>query len=115
MGGGELCPFNQYSITLCQLLQHLHNDVKNKLFPVNNNIYPIVLGTKSYLERLAVVKINNSDWGRCWIVSGDFSNAYTLGKLSDLNEAVPPQSWTSNKDRTMLYLSYLGDRIVVAD
>ena len=35
--GGELCPFNQYSVTLCQLLQHLHNDVKNKLLSQPNS------------------------------------------------------------------------------
>ena len=86
--GGELCPFNQYSVALFQLLQYLHSDVKTKLFPVCNNAYPIVLGTSSYLNRLSMVNLNNTHWANCWVISGDFSNAYTLGTLSDLNESV---------------------------
>ena len=62
--------------------------MKDKLFPVNNQAYPIVLGSKSYVERLSAVPINNADWCNSWIISGDFSNAYTLGKLNDLNDAV---------------------------
>ena len=81
-------PFNQHSKVLRDLLQHLHGDVQSKLFPVCGNNYPIVLGTESYLERLSVVKLNNCDWDNSWIVTGDLSNAYTLGRLSDLLEAV---------------------------
>jgi hypothetical protein len=87
--GGENCPFNPYSIVLCKLLQHLHNDVRDKLFPVNGLIYPIVLGTSSYLDRLSNVQlVTNENWCNSWVVSGDFSDAYTLGTLDDLTIAV---------------------------
>ena len=52
-----MCPFNQLSKVLRDLLQHLCNDVQEKLFPVLGNNYPIVLGTESYLERLSLVKL----------------------------------------------------------
>ena len=87
--GGENCPFNPYSIALCKLLQHLHNDVRDRLFPVNDLIYPIVLGTSSYLDRLSNVQlVTNDNWCNSWLVSGDFSDAYTLGTLDDLTIAV---------------------------
>ena len=35
-----------------------------------------------------MVNLNNTHWNNCWVISDDFSNAYTLGKLADLNEAV---------------------------
>ena len=41
--------------------------------------------------------------------------AHDKPKENELNEAVPPHSWTSNKDQMMLYLSYVGDYIVVTD
>ena len=50
--GGELCPLNSSSIVLRNLYQHLHSDVKLKLFPIYSNTYPIVLGTSSFSIKL---------------------------------------------------------------
>ena len=90
--GGEQCPMNQPSLTLCGLLQQMIKDVRNMFheFIVRNPHlkFPVLSGCDQFSENLKNMELNCMDFNGIMMVSADFSDAYTAAKKTRLMESI---------------------------
>ena len=92
--GAELCPTNAPSIALCKLLQNLLHDLKcnyKKLAPgsvLSELEFPILKGCDSYSKMAQNINLLSENFSSTFILSADFSDAYTLSLRGRLQESI---------------------------
>jgi hypothetical protein len=92
--GAEQCPTNAPSIALCKLIQQMLGDIKQcyqSLAP--NSIlarlpFPLIKGCDSYSDALNNINLLTSSFSSTFILSADFSDAYTLSIRKRLQESL---------------------------
>ena len=92
--GAEQCPTNAPSIALCKLIQQMLGDIKQcyqSLAP--NSIlarlpFPLIKGCDSYSDAINNINLLTSSFSSTFILSADFSDAYTLSIRKRLQESL---------------------------
>ena len=106
--GGEACPINSYSKTLCKMLQELHSKIKQLYIDGKfgtSQSFPIILGCDEYATKITGFNYPKESWGDITLVSGDFSDAYTKSSLMDLQNAIKKLGLLVGWDQSLIGLS----------
>ena len=92
--GAEQCPTNAPSIALCKLLQEMLRKLRQEyktLAPgciLASLDFPILKGCDDYSKQIQDIKLMDEKFSSTFIITADFSDAYTLSLRSRLQESI---------------------------
>ena len=92
--GAEQCPTNAPSIALCKLIQNMLGDLKEcyrTLAPnsiLSKLSFPLIKGCDAYSSALNDINLMTSSFSSTFLLSADFSDAYTLSIRKRLQESI---------------------------
>ena len=92
--GAEQCPTNAPSIALCRLIQEMIMDLRNHYKTLSPNsilaklAFPLIKGCDAYSEALNNLDLITSSFSSTFILSADFSDAYTLSLRLRLQDSI---------------------------
>ena len=92
--GAEQCPTNAPSIALCKMIQEMLADLKGcyrTLAPgsvLASLSFPIIKGCDAYSSALNDINLLTESFSSTYLVSADFSDAYTLSLRLRLQESI---------------------------
>ena len=69
------------------MLQEMHSSLKDAFTKIGIT-FPVIYGCDEYSHNIQKAEINRENWSLTTLVSGDFSDAYTQSRLSDLQGSI---------------------------